>query len=381
MPNPNAIVAQSIRLDPEQGRPAATILRERGDVPVQLDGERIATISAADERAAGYAQVLEGLARLKRPVYLEVDPATSAITRIQVPHVAMVRTIRETTKGLELMLDPSHAVHLLNRVSPWFGEFESKLREGLASGRMLIISEDEFHQILDVRGYTPGPDDGPLPDWPRPKLPLERDWWRKIKDWLRDWWIWPWNWRGCISPARAQQVHDAMSATTCNPLTVPPSCIPFLFPDDGCWGRAHEMVRLMIAMGLKPRKVWIEGSLHTLTRNNPQCYVGWGWHVAPTLCVRTGWFRRSRQVIDPALFTTPVSQTTWKSVQGDTNATLTPSAADIFYLWASPSDPPGWFSLTDPTYYWCENVMASYRLSLLNRSNSGFGAPPYANCP
>lgn len=370
MPNPNAIVAQSIRLDPQQGRSAAAILRERGDVPVQLDGERIATISAADERAAGYAHVLEGLAELKRPVYLEVDPATSAITRIQVPHVARIESIRDGAKGLEIMLDPSHARHLLNRDSAWFDEFEGKLREGLASGKVLIVSEDEFRQIIDVREFKPGPDDGPLPEWPRPKLPLEPNWWRKFRDWLDDLWFWPW--RGCISERRAQQVHDAMSATTCNPLTVPPPCIPFMFPDDGCWGRAHEMCRLMIAMGLKPKKVWIYGSLNTPTRNNPACFVGWGWHVAPTLCVRKGWFRSSRMVIDPSLFTTPVSQATWKGIQGDPNATLTPTSADIFHYGAM---------LTDPTYAQSNQVLATYRLELYNRSIGPFGPPPYANCP
>jgi hypothetical protein len=67
-----------------------------------------------------------------------------------------------------------------------------------------------------------------------------------------------------------------MSATSCNPTAVAPPCIPFLFPDNGCWGRAHEMRRLMTNMGIYPRKVWIHGSLHTLTRNNPNllCELG-----------------------------------------------------------------------------------------------------------
>ena len=34
----------------------------------------------------------------------------------------------------------------------------------------------------------------------------------------------------------------------------------------------------------------------------------WGWHVAPTLCVRgPGFFQHQDMVIDPSLFTTPVS--------------------------------------------------------------------------
>jgi hypothetical protein len=129
----------------------------------------------------------------------------------------------------------------------------------------------------------------------------------------------------------------------------------------------------MIAMGLKPKKVWIQGGLHTLTRNNPNCFVNWGWHVAPTLCVRGPRFWQAREmVIDPSLFTTPVTQSTWKGVQGDPNATLTPTSAAIFMI----------FSMsTDPTYSLTNGVLATYRLQLLNRSLGPSGPPPYAICP
>jgi hypothetical protein len=163
-----------------------------------------------------------------------------------------------------------------------------------------------------------------------------------------------------------------MNATTCDPLTVPPPCIPFLYPDDGCWGRAHEMRRLMVTMGLRPKKVWIEGSLHPSTRNNPACTVGWGWHVAPTLCVRGRWFFNTRQmVIDPSLFTTPVTKAQWKAIQNDPNATLTDSDGSIFYLWGN---------VTDPNYTQTNQVLATYRLELQLRSIQ-VGPPPYANCP
>ena len=100
-----------------------------------------------------------------------------------------------------------------------------------------------------------------VPPFPEPQLPT----WPWPIRWLIDIWRWrwwPWWWFSfrCMSRARAQQVFDAMAATTCNPLTVPPPCIPFMYPDDGCWGRAHEMCRLMINMGVKPAKVWIDAS-------------------------------------------------------------------------------------------------------------------------
>jgi hypothetical protein len=132
------------------------------------------------------------------------------------------------------------------------------------------------------------------------------------------------------------------------------------------------MCRLMIASGHSPRKVWITGKLHVATRNNPSCFVGWGWHVAPTLCVRSSWFRfwSNRMVIDPSLFTTPVTEAVWKSVQGDPAAILTDTDWTYFRIWGE----------TDPTYAKTNIVLADYRLALQNRSNQQ-GPPPYANCP
>ncbi len=132
------------------------------------------------------------------------------------------------------------------------------------------------------------------------------------------------------------------------------------------------MCRLIINMGLTPHKVWIPGSLHVATKNNPNCGVFWGWHVAPTLCVRDrGFFQTQQMVIDPSLFTTPVSRAAWKGVQGDPNATLTDSDASIYYLWGN---------VTDPDYTDTNQKLAYYRLQLQNRAIQQ-GPPPYANCP
>jgi len=182
-----------------------------------------------------------------------------------------------------------------------------------------------------------------------------------------------------MSAARAQQVFNAMAATSCNPLNVPPPCIPFMYPDDGCWGRAHEMCRLIVNMGVTPRKVWIEATtgplLHANTRNNPNCYVEWFWHVAPTICVRRCWFfcLFSRDmVIDPSLFTGPVTKATWKAAQNNPAAVLTDAHWTIFYLWTNE---------LDPTFAKTNQVLATYRLQLQLRSLSPGGPPPYANCP
>ncbi len=138
-----------------------------------------------------------------------------------------------------------------------------------------------------------------------------------------------------VTLQRAQQLFELVNAKVCCPASAPAPCIPFLYPDDGCWGRASEMCRLIIADGAQPRKVWIYGHLLVQTANNPACHVGWGWHVAPTLEVNTG-VGTDTYVIDPSLFPGPVTKTMWKSVQGDPSATLvdTVPASSIVTVWA-----------------------------------------------
>jgi Glutaminase len=377
MPNPNAVVSSVIRLEPPLDRAPAEMLRAERGLSVELEGGRRVRLDPANPRSAGFAQILDGLSKQRLPVYLEIDPATSAITRLLIPHVTRILGVRPSDEGaLDVELEYSHARHVLRR-GPDFAELEKQLREALRSGGPVILTEDDAHNIIDVRSFTPGPDT-PLPPFPKPELPPRVPWplrwiW-KLLDWIWCWRCWPWWWFCCISMTKAQQVFDAMNATSCNPLTVPAPCIPFLYPDDGCWARAHEMCRLMINMGLSPKKVWIQAStrLHVNTRNNPACFVEWSWHVAPTLCVRgPSFFQTQSMVIDPSLFTTPVSKATWKGVQGDPNATLTDSDASIYYLWTA---------ATDPTYVATNDRLAFYRLQLLNRAIQQ-GPPPYANCP
>jgi hypothetical protein len=387
MQNPNAIVSSTVRLDPPLERGPAEMLREERGISVVLDGGRRVRLDPADPRSPGFAQVLDGLSRQQRPVYVEVDPATTHITHVLIPHVTRVVAMSAGPNGIDVEIEMSHARHVLRTGSPDFAELQARLRESLQGGSVVILTEDDSHNVIDVRGFTPGPDSPlpPLPPFPRPELPK----WPWPFGWLRDlllriwWWpCWPWRWFHwrCMSAAYAQQVFDAMAATTCAPLTVPPPCIPFMYPDDGCWGRAHEMCRLMTLMGVSPKKVWIQrvapGYLHVDTRNNPNCFVEWNWHVAPTVCVRRRrwWFCPWSQemVIDPALFTTPVTKAAWKAAQNNPGATLTNSDWTIFYLWGS---------ITDPTFVQTNQVLTTYRLQLQLRSQGPAGPPPYAHCP
>jgi len=387
MPNPNAIVSTFISLDPPLDRAPADLLRSERGISVELEAGRRVRLDPANGRSVGFAQILDGLSKQKLPVYLEVDPATSSITRLLIPHVTRVANMRSGEEGLDVEIDLSQGRHVLRRDTPDFVELEKRLRESMRNARVIILTEDDAHNIIDIRDFIPRADSPPppLPPFPRPEVPR----WLWPLRWLRDlfllvwrcrWWPWWWFTSRCMSTVRAQQVFDAMAATTCNPLTVPVPCVPFMYPDDGCWGRAHEMCRLMIQMGVAPKKVWIQrvepGLLHVNTRNNPNCFVEWFWHVAPTICVwrrHWWWFSCGQEmVIDPALFTTPVTKATWKAAQNNPGATLTDSDWTIFYLWGM---------VTDPTFTQTNQVLTDYRLQLQLRSLGPAGPPPYANCP
>lgn len=363
MPDPNAIVALVARINPPLDKLSPTdLLRQHPEgIAIELEGVQAARIFPGDV-AAGTLEILERLRRMRAPVYIELRPENRGITRLLIPLVTRVTKTTESPDGFRVDLEASHARHLLRRNSPALRELLEALRAAAESRTWLAVTESDNHEIVDVRPWPRVPS--------RPEQVLREP--LGLLKWIHRWWCRLFRYCCCVSPTRAQQLFDLVNAKTCDPLTVPPPCIPFLYPDDGCWARAHEMCRLMLAAGAWPRKVWIDGNLHTLTKNNPDCYVEWGWHVAPTLCVRLGFWHAENMVIDPSLFTTPVSEPTWKGVQGDPNATLTPTAASVYWRNYMP---------TDPGYLDTNFRLDFYRLQLMNRSLLPAGPPPYAFCP
>jgi hypothetical protein len=324
------------------------------------------------------------------PAYVELDPAGS-IDRLLIPTLGRVLSVSTREDGgLEVGLDRSHSRNIVPAGSPDLESLERDLRTALDSKRPILLVKDLEGRVIDVRDFTPDPE-GPRPPFPeRGDEPLPIPWRpRRPWDWvilwpLRKLWWWicyPWWWWHCTSWSGAEAAFNAMAATNCDPLTVPVPCVPFMYPDDGCWARANEMCRLMVAMGFRPAKVWIDGNLDALapnepdwyTPNEPGCYVHWGWHVAPTLCLRGRWpWITQRIVIDPSLFGGPVTEAQWKGAQGDPNATLTHTGRDIYIR------PPFSPLHDDAQYTETQSDLAYYRLQLYNRSIQ-IGPPPY--CP
>jgi hypothetical protein len=102
--------------------------------------------------------------------------------------------------------------------------------------------------------------------------------------------------------------------------------ISFRFPTDGCYARAHIMVRRLQHMGYKPGKVWSFArkgeSLRVKTANDPKGFVQWGYHVAPTIKTRLSNGKVYDLVIDPSMFRGLVTVSTWAKAQKTTQNRL-----------------------------------------------------------
>lgn len=308
-------------------------------------------------RAVHWAKIIDRLARENRPVYLEIDEESNIITNLLIPMVYKVERLDQDEHGnLMVLLQPSQAIHALLRSDPNFESMRASLQAALDDGSERLITETRGeHEIIDVRQ----PEDSPRgSSGTAPPAPTDPP----------------------VSAGRAGEVFNNMNGESCAPCSPGSECIPFLYPDDGCWIRAHIMCHLMRTGGPDPttnppedpEKVWIRGGLNVPTANHPDCSVGWGWHVAPTLTVSLPGGDEKR-VIDPSLSPAPGSEADWKNRQGDPGATLTDTAWTAYNF----ENDTRSVSLAQAHLY-----MQDYRDVLATRCHD-FGPPPYSctrNC-
>src|SRR5262249_2445987 len=86
------------------------------------------------------------------------------------------------------------------------------------------------------------------------------------------------------------QVLSVAQAETAFARMAAQSDIAFHYPNDGCYARAHLMVRRMQSMGIHARKAWTFANGELLHANTPydefhRGYVEWMYHVAPVVRV------------------------------------------------------------------------------------------------
>jgi Glutaminase len=150
------------------------------------------------------------------------------------------------------------------------------------------------------------------------------------------------------------------------------NCIPFQYVRDGCYARAHKMRQMIMKKyGYCVEKVFsfAEGYPKKLAVKANMwggCCVEWWYHVVPLLRLNVKFGKRTYQicyVIDPGMFTTPVTLSTW--LQAQKNTTCNPNATVTSY-----SIQPGsaYWPLgssasfgTDPNYVQTEQTLIGYK--------------------
>jgi len=321
---------------------------------VQFQGGQTGLLDMALPRSRVWAEVLESLRQSNGPAYVEIDPTTQFITTLLQPLTVGVGALTSLAGGdiIEVELVVSQARHSLRRTHPEFQRLLKLLQTAHKKGAAVVVTETDDHEIIDVRPLPNPP--VAITEAPPAVSPLA---------------LTP------VTPQSAQQLFDLVNARLCCPASARAPCIPFLYPDDGCWGRAHEMCRLIIAQGVQPEKVWIYGNLRVVTPNNPGCEVRWGWHVAPTLLVNTS-AGAQLYVTDPSMFPGPVPRATWAAAQNDPSAAVESSSAVVFYRGRGGAD----VRYDDAAYTQTQQVLERYRNQLKLRSVGSAGPPPYLNC-
>jgi hypothetical protein len=160
--------------------------------------------------------------------------------------------------------------------------------------------------------------------------------------------------------------------------------IPFDFPDDGCYARAHEMCRLMQDQGIACGKVWIyaagypyDASLHVATPNAPgpprQSGVSWIYHVAPTVQVQGADGRPVSMVIDPSLSDQPLTEKQWQEMMGDKGSRLEHSDSTPYQRGPDNTQWAGFN--TDDDYNKTTDTLRRYSEERDNRLESQAGTP------
>lgn len=364
MPRPNAIVDRVSRIDLPLDRPAREFMAAApGPVAVHFEGAPPVHLNPGDERSAVFAEILSELSRIAHPAYVEVEPTSRMVNEVLVPLSGRVRRLlRDPSGDVEVDLEGSAGRHRLRAGDPDFDEFLRALERSRTGGTPVVVTEsDEEHDILDVRELPNPPLPAALEAAPIPPADLLAA-------------------PRAVTPERARDLFALAAGMSCRPAGIAAPCIPFLYPDDGCHARAHQMCRLIVDAGEQAAKIWNFGvppplnPLRVKTPNHPGCEVHWFFHVATTIEVGTSAGAETR-VIDPALFRRHVSVATWKAKQGDSHSVLVRSSAVVFLR-----DQSGHERETDPTLSKTKQALTVFRERLRRRSAGHAGPPPYANC-
>jgi hypothetical protein len=340
----------------EAGAPSQTQIEATSGVDALIDHNQ--------PHAKVWLEVLEERRRHGDLVCLEVSDDSREVLRLLLPFQDRVAALMDEGDEVLIALEMFQAIRRLNRSHPRFADFYGLLETARSQRATVIITDDLVtHEIVDVRLAAPEAEEGPGPksdaaalvDAPAETAPP------------------------VMSLAYARQLFTAVSLQTCTAIEPESTCIPFLYPDEGCWVRAHQMWRVIARdFGVQMWKSWNYGGysekfrpLRAATRNHPNCYVDWIYHVAPVVTVSG----LGPYVLDPSLFSQPVKEEQWTSVQKNEGKSVLVQSTGGIYLRTF-----GGEITYDPNYIATETNLRKFRGDLKLRSVGKDGPPPYRHC-
>jgi hypothetical protein len=328
------------------------------DLRVMFADGRHALLDLQQESHRRWLSSLQDFAKEHVSVYAEVDDSSGRLVTLLLPQQLSVERIGELVDGRrEIDLVISHAPHYLLSASPNYTKLLGLLEAAVVSGDDILVTENlDGSEIIDVRAIG------------RKAPPPNRLEATRLHAGTG------------VTGLRADALFVAAISTACAIAhdQIQSPCIPFRYPNDGCWARAHEMCRLMLAQMTASetaslRKVWLYGHLHAATRNTQSCSIGWkNFHVAPVLDVNLGGSSTVAHVVDPALFDRVVTLATWREAIHGLGASLEFSEASAFYR------SHGGGVIPDPDYSLTRQKLDYYRNQL--KLHATKTEPPYAHC-
>ncbi|HMK27704.1 MAG TPA: protein-glutamine glutaminase family protein [Chitinophagaceae bacterium] len=355
MPVQNVFLGKTINRSPLKlmmgDRPVAD---QAKPVTVNFEDDQKALLDLSNPLAANWAKMIDYLQKNNRPVYLETDAGTGIITRLCAPEAARVWEIDTTNKEfVYVSFHTSDALHFLSRDHPGFQTILDALQAAMDKSSVILVTST-YHdfEIIDVRslpssfGNEEPPGSLPSPETPTIPAPSKT-----------------------VSLDRATELLNMIIKKSCTPCVSTASCIPFRWPSNGCWIRAHLMCYLLISKGAMPEKIWSDGKkLRGRSTNVPGCIVKWTWHVAATLMVMQGDGVPVKMVIDPSLSYELLTPEKWRSLQTDPDATLKFSSWEQYEHYSGTADQA-----------MADNDMEKFRIDL-DQLCKEFGPSPY-KCP
>jgi hypothetical protein len=129
-----------------------------------------------------------------------------------------------------------------------------------------------------------------------------------------------------LSPADVQRLFTVMAGLSFTDATGAQSPVPYHYPVDGCYARAHMMATVMTQAGISSQRVFATSTVpgQPLTVASPFSAdqpggatptTRWFYHVAPLVMVRTA-TGVAETVIDPSTQSGPVALDVWLGTMG-----------------------------------------------------------------